>query len=168
VVLFVQHVAYYRGLQARLEEVRTHRDFWRATCDAHLKLATISWCNVFGSNREDLHWTKTPAGEITGQAAQEFRESVLSHTGLTQGTWEAYHKSMLAFRDKYVAHLDLRVPFAQLVPSFDPAIHTAYVYQEWTRNLIRPVLLNQPVLKAEYAKWERDACSVIGTSGRTP
>jgi len=124
----------------------------------------MSWCNVFGSYKEDLHWTKTPAAEIADPAAEEFRRRVSSHTGLTQEGWEAYHKSMLAFRDKYVAHLDLRAPFTQPVPSFDPAIHTAYAYQEWARDLIRPVFLNQLALKAEYAKWEREACSAIGTS----
>ena len=164
VVFFVQHIAYYRGLHARFDEITAHRDFWRATCDAHLKLATMSWCNVFGSYKEDLPWTKTPAAGIADRAAEEFHQRVFSHTGLTQETWEAYHKSLLAFRDRRVAHLDLRTPFTQPVPSFDPAIQTAYAYQEWARELIGPALLNQAALKAKYAKWEREACSAIGTS----
>jgi len=164
VVFFVRHIAYYRGLHARFDEITAPRDFWRATCDAHLKLAAVSWCNVFGSHKEDLHWTKTPAVEIAEQAAQEFRQRIFSHTGLTHEAWEAYHQGMLAFRNKYVAHLDLGAPFNQQVPSFDPAIQAAYAYQKWARDLIRPVLLNQPELTAEYAKWETEACSVIGTS----
>jgi hypothetical protein len=72
VVFFVQHIAYYRGLHSKFAEVAAHRDFWRSTCDAHLKLATVSWCNVFGSYNEDLHWMKTPAAEIADQAAQDF------------------------------------------------------------------------------------------------
>jgi len=55
---------------------------------------------------------------------------------------------MLAFRDKYVAHLDLHAPFTQPVPSFDLAIRTAYAYQEWARDLIRPVWLNQPAYES--------------------
>jgi hypothetical protein len=85
-------------------------------------------------------------------------------TGLTDEEWQIYHKSMLAFRDKYVAHLDLHTPFTQPVPTFDPAIQTASAYQEWVAELIKPVLLNQPALSWQYAQWEREACAVVGSS----
>jgi len=68
--------------------------FWRSTCDAHLKLATVSWCKVFGSSHEDLHWKKTPAAEVADQAAEDFRQRILAHTGFAPDTWQAYHKSM--------------------------------------------------------------------------
>jgi hypothetical protein len=107
---------------------------------------------------------KTPAAEIADQAAQDFRERILAHTGFTAETWQAYHKSMVDFRNTYVAHLDVLTPFFQPVPDFDPAIQTAFAYQEWMRELVRPVLLNQPALTAQYAGWEREACSAIGRS----
>jgi hypothetical protein len=78
----------------------------------------------------------------------------LAHTDFTSETWQAYHKSMLDFRNTYVAHLDILTPFFQPVPDFDPAIQTAFAYQEWVRELTRPVLLNQPALSAQYAGWE--------------
>ena len=162
VVFFIQHIAYYRGLYSRFAEVAAHREFWRSTCDAHLKLATISWCNVFGSSNEDLHWRKTPAGEVADQAAQEFRQRILANTGFTSEAWQAYHRSMLDFRNQYVTHLDILTPFFQPVPDFDAAIQTACAYQEWVRELTRPALLNQPALSAQYAGWEREACSVVG------
>jgi hypothetical protein len=52
VVFFVRHMAYYRGLLGIYDEITHRRDFWRSTCDAHLKLATVAWCNVFGSYKE--------------------------------------------------------------------------------------------------------------------
>jgi hypothetical protein len=162
VVFFIQHIAYYRGLHSKFGEVAAHREFWRSTCDAHLKLAAVSWCNVFGSDSEDLHWKKTAAAEVADQAAQDFRQRMSAHTGFTSDTWQAYHKSMLDFRNKYVAHLDILTPFFQPVPNFDPAIQTAFAYQEWVRELTRPVLRNQPALRTQYAEWEREACSVLG------
>ena len=164
VVFFVQHIAYYRGLHSKFAEVEAHRDFWRSTCDAHLKPATISWCNVFGSSNEDLHWEKTPTAEVADQAAEDFRQRILAHTGFASDTWQAYHKRMLDFRNTYVAHLDVLTPFFQPVPDFDPAIQTAFAYQEWRRELTSPVLRNQPALSTQYAGWEREACSVIGLS----
>lgn len=159
VVFFVQHLAYYKGLWAIYDDIRDDRDFWRSTCDAHLKLATVAWCNVFGSHKEDMHWTKTPTDNT--QASQDFRHRVLSETRFTQGQWETYHKEMLDFRDKYVAHLDLRSPFNGSVPHFDPALQVVYAYQEWARELIRPVLLNQPTLRSQYEQWEAEACSIV-------
>jgi hypothetical protein len=138
-----------------------HRDFWRSTCDAHLKLATVAWCSVFGSYSEDTHWTKIPTGNIAKQASQDFRQRILSETGLNQEQWEAYHNGMLGFRGKYVAHVDVNHPFNEPVPSFDPALQVAYAYQEWARELIRPVLLNQPTLRSQYEKWEAEARSLM-------
>jgi hypothetical protein len=71
VVFFVQHIAYYRGLHAKFGGTNLYRHFWRSTCDAHLKLATIAWCNIFGSNKEDLHWTRTPSTKVAAQATQD-------------------------------------------------------------------------------------------------
>lgn len=161
VVFFVQHLAYYGGLWAIWDDITDHQDFWRSTCDAHLKLATVAWCNVFGSYKEDLHWTKTPTDNIARQASRDFRHRLLSETGFTEHQWETYHKEMLDFRHKYVAHVDLRSPFNASVPRFDPALQVAYAYQEWARELIRPDLLNQPTLRSQYEQWEAEACSIV-------
>jgi hypothetical protein len=118
----------------------------------------MGWCNVFGASDEKLHWRKTPAAEAADQAARDFLQRILAHTGFTSEAWQVYHKSMLDFRNKYVAHLDILAPFFQPVPNFDPAIQTACAYQEWVRELTRPALLNQPTLSEQYAGWEREAC----------
>jgi hypothetical protein len=120
----------------------------------------VAWCNVFGSYKEDLHWTKTPTDNTAKQAIQDFRHRVLSKTGFTQEQWKTYHKEMLDFRDKYVAHLDLHRPFNKSIPCFDLALQVAYAYQEWARELIRPVLLNQPTFRSQYEQWEAEVCSV--------
>jgi hypothetical protein len=159
VVFFVQHIAYYRGLRTVYNDITQHREFWRSTCNGHLELATLAWCNVFGSYKEDMHWTKTPAGKMAEEARKDFRDRVLCETGLTQEQWERYHQEMLDFRDKSVAHLDLRDPFDEPIPRFDTALHVANAYQEWARDLIKPVLLNQPTLISQYEHWEADARS---------
>jgi len=161
VVFFVQHLAYYRGLQVNYNTINNHLEFWRATCDAHLKLATVAWCNVFGTYKEDIHWTKTPNRKISVQASKKFRELVLAHTGLTRKQWKTYHQELLTFRNRYVAHLDRNKPFNKPVPFFDAALQVASAYQEWAIELIKPVVLNQPTLLSLYEKWEAEARSVV-------
>ena len=104
-----------------------------------------------------MHWAKTPTGDIVQQALQDFRHRRLSKTGFTQEQWETYHKKMLDFRDKYVAHFDIRKPFDEPVPLFDPALQVAYTYQEWVRELIRPALPNQSTLSSLYAQCKAEA-----------
>lgn len=161
VVFFVQHIAYFRGLRAVYSENADDRDFWRSTCDAHLELATVAWCKVFGSYSEDMHWTKIPAGLLAEQTRDNFRRVVLEQTGLTQDQWKCYHREMLDFRDKYVAHLDLHDPFDGAVPRFDTALVVAEAYQDWVRDLISPVALNQPTFISQYERWEVEARSVM-------
>jgi len=161
VVAFVQRLAYYRGLTAVWNGQTTPSEFWAATVDDYLKLATVAWCNVFGSRKEALHWTQTPTCDILQQASQDFHHRLLSKTGFTQQQWETYHKEMRAFRDKYVAHFDLANRFTDPVPYFDPALQVAYAYQEWSRELIKPVLLNQPTLSSLYEQCKAKASTII-------
>jgi hypothetical protein len=164
VVFFVQHLAYFRGLKAAWSRIKDHKEFWASTVDGHLKLATVAWCKVFGSRKEGIHWAKTPTGNIPKPAKDDFRQRVLSKTGFTPEQWETYHTRMLAFRDKYVAHLDFRNPIADPVPEFDPALQVAYAYQEWVRDLIKPVDLNQQALSALYEECQGDASAVVSPS----
>jgi hypothetical protein len=167
VVFFVQHIAYYRGLRTTYDDIMKHRDFWRSTCDAHLELATVAWCKVFGSHKEDMHWTKTPTGNMAEQACKNFRDRVLSESGLTREQWDRYHQEMLEFRDKYVAHLDLHDPFNEAIPHFDTALQVANAYQEWASDLIKPVALNQPTLMSQYERWEAEARSIVSRPPRS-
>jgi len=127
----------------------------------HLKLASVAWCNVFGSYKEDLHWTKTTAGEIPKQVQEDFRQRVLSETGFILERWETYQKDMMDFRNKYIAHFDLYKPFNGPIPSFDPALQVVYAYDEWVRNLSKPSIWEQPKLSLEYERFNAEASSVI-------
>lgn len=161
VLFFVQHLAYCRGLKPALDNIADHKEFWVSTTDGHLKLATIAWCKVFGSRKEDIHWAKTPTGNIPKDAKDDFRLKLFSNTGFTQVQWEKYHTNMLAFRDKYVAHLDLNNRFNEPVPFFDPALQVAYAYEDWARELTKEVIWNQPTLISIYEQCEGEMSSIV-------
>ena len=58
VALFVRHLAYARGLKAATENLKDHGEFGGSTASAHLELAVVEWCKVFGSDGEKTHWKK--------------------------------------------------------------------------------------------------------------
>jgi hypothetical protein len=161
VVFFVQHLAYFRAVTAAWTGIKDHKEFWASTVDGHLKLATVAWCKVFGSRKEDTHWARTPAGNIPKPAKDDFRQRVCSTTGFTPEQWETSHTRMLAFRDKYVAHLDIGNPLADPVPEFDAALQIAYAYQEWVGELINPHILNQPTLSSIFEQCNAEASSIL-------
>ena len=160
---FVQHLAYNRGLRAAWDGIQDPSPFLASTTDGHLELALIAWCKVFGSRKEDLHWTKIPIGKTAEQAREDFRFRVLSRTGFTQEQWEDYQKKILTMRDKYVAHLDVKNPITTSIPLFDEALQVAYVYQEWVRQIIKPVVMSSYPFSADYERWKVEAPSTVTT-----
>ena len=160
VVFFVRHLACFRGLKAAWDRVTDHIPFWAWTTDGHLKLATIAWCNVFGTDNEAIHWKKTPAGPHAEQARQDFRARLLSRTGRTPEQWSRYHKDMLNFRNTYVAHY-ADTAYTDPVPNFDPALEVAYAYDGWVRALTQPAIWEQPPLSSVYEQWRAWAHSVV-------
>jgi hypothetical protein len=161
--LFVRHLAYHRVLWAARDRLTDHEEFWLSTAGGHLKLASLAWCKVFGSYREDIHWTKTPTGNTAQRDKDEFFFRVLLKTGFTEDQWNHYHKSMLAMRDKYVAHLDITDPITDIienVPKFDAALQVVYVYEQWVREVI-PVKMSRPTFSTEYELWKAEASSVV-------
>ena len=93
----IPHIAYNRGLKAAWDGAKNHSSFQASTLDSHLLLATIDWCNVFGSRKGDMHWTKTTAGEIPRPVQEDFRQSVSSGTGFILEECKKYQRDMPAF-----------------------------------------------------------------------
>ena len=159
---FVRHLAYYRGLLDAKERLTHNIEFWDSTRDGHLKLAAIAWCSVFGQDSENLHWKNTPKDNLQ-QAQQDFRNMLFSRTGFNPQQWKAYHKDMVDFRSRFVAHFDLRTriePVPVPLPQFDPALHVAYAYQEWVSALDSRYSFRHPTLSFIYEQYKAEAFSL--------
>ena len=89
------------------------------------------------------------------------RRATSPHAHGVREQWETYHKEMLDFRNKVVAHLDISERYNAPVPCFDPALQVAYAYDEWVREVIRPEPFLLPMLSARYEQWRATALSVI-------
>lgn len=154
---FVRQLAYFRAAKPVYNKLNQKSPFWCATIDAHLKIATIKWCNVFGADGcNSTHWKKI----INIDAVRDsFRKHVLLEVGFSRLEWMCYHKAMCDFRNKYVAHYEM--DFSQPVPDFDIALRIAYAYDKWVRDLIHPDVYEGPKLKEEFENWSRRAGLLI-------
>jgi hypothetical protein len=158
--VFVHHHAYYKSLSALSSRIKDNNSFWESMILAYRELAVIEWCKVFGSRKENLHWTKTPIGKTAEQAREDFRCRLLSKTGFNQEQWEIYHRDMLIFRDKFVAHLDMNGVMQVGLQDLDPALQVAYVYEEWAKA-IEPALRERDSLRSRHEEWKAEASLVV-------
>jgi len=159
VAQFVRQLAYYRSAKPVYDKLNLKSPFWCATIDAHLKIATIEWCNVFGVDGcNSTHWKKIASIDIDA-TNDLFRNHVLSEVGFSMLEWIRYHKKMCDFRNKYVAHYEM--DFSQPVPDFDIALRIAYAYDKWIRDLIYPDIYEGPKLNEEFENWFRRAGPLV-------
>ncbi|QBQ97869.1 hypothetical protein [Paraburkholderia pallida] len=128
---FVRLVTLKRVLHEAVPDTKV--DFWRITMGASLDYGLIEWCKIFGSRRDDTHWTKV----VPDNQHDAFRTGLYTAVGKTADEWDAYHAEMKDYRDKLAAHIDLGGNVANY-PSFDAALAAAlyyyatFLYPEWS------------------------------------
>lgn len=142
---FVYHLSYYRCLHKTYSKADFLSEFWAYTNDAHLLQATISWCKVFGSDGcNETHWKNLNSGDME-KLKLSFTEGLKSSCGMAADEWKKYWQEITNFRNKYVAHREVR--FNAPVPSFDRALDIAFFYDRWVRIIIKPDHLAEGSLK---------------------
>jgi hypothetical protein len=129
--------------------------------NSHIKLAAVDCCKIFGCEKEDIHWKKTPTGDDADENIQNFERALRIYTAFSKDQWEEYRRTMLAMRDTFVARLDIKKPITEPVPLFDAALQVAYAYQGWVRDVIKPVMMSRGALSREYEIWKAEASEIV-------
>lgn len=62
--------------------------------------SVVSWCRIFGSDREELHWKKVVPD------TNNFKDRLADWSGFSSEDFREYQKSLVIFRNKVAAHLD--------------------------------------------------------------
>jgi hypothetical protein len=150
---FLHHFVYRRALDSRLRGLNAALPaFWEWTNTAHIECAINAWCMVFGSTTHNqTHWRNV--FEEDENILMRFRTRLETRLGLNEDAWRAYHRSMLAFRDNYIAHRHDAPP---PVPHLDTAKDVVLAYDEWVRTEIAPHRIDHPLLREDLASL-RDA-----------
>ncbi|KXG42691.1 hypothetical protein [Tepidibacillus decaturensis] len=137
---FVYHYIAYRELNNAYKEFTKSTDFWIFTMNAHLLQAAICWCMVFGSDRSNpIHWKNLNINE-KDNLSNWFRSELTEYLNIDEEEWESYWKSMVTFRNRFVAHRELT--FQDPVPYFETAYKVALFYDQWVRKIVYPDLFD--------------------------
>ena len=72
-------------------------------CNALLSDAAINWCKVFGTDNEETHWKNIVKNY------DDFREKLFLEINISKEDYSIYWKNFTGFRNKVIAHIDIRI-----------------------------------------------------------
>jgi len=149
--------AIYKTIYKYKDEPILRENYWRMIANASQETAVIQWCSLFGSKskRNKTHWLNSGVSGIKNR--KEFQEKVLSKIPIPFAEWVQLHNSILVFRNKNVAHIDLDDWFRN-IPYFDKAIQVLFLSFD---ILFEGSESSKLDLRGEYEKTATEANAII-------
>ena len=135
---FARQLSYHRALHGFKESRKLN--FWIYMYNNAIDLAVLDWFHLFGYHNDDLHWKKVVSD------IDDFRRILLASLGLRQNEWEDYRETIKTYRDKDVAHIEVR-PVSN-VPQMSVALQAANIYYQ--------VVITELKNFSDYTKWPAD------------
>lgn len=115
---FCRQITYHRQMKPYIENLRNN--FFIYSFNNFIDLVVLDFCHLFGNRNDDLHWNNI-ANDL-----DEFKKNLLEELKLTDDEWEKYWHSVKEYRDKDVAHLEIR-PMSD-VPDMEIATRAIVFY----------------------------------------
>jgi hypothetical protein len=108
-------------------------------CNNAIDLAVLDWFHLFGYHKDDLHWKRVVGNTMV------FKRQLLQSLQLTEDNWKTYWASIKDYRDKDLAHVEVR-PRSH-VPDMTLALRAAAHYYS--------VVLSELSTFRNYGGWPR-------------
>ena len=155
-----------RNIQLRRQLTAVSADpplaFWRLIYGDLSDIVVLEWCKLFGSDdeeRQPLHWKHIVPDQV------RFRNELFAQLGIYESKWRSYWNEMKDYRDKSVAHHDLRRPDITNYPKFDLALESAYFYYDFNVAELRKLGIEQrPNDLREYSIAFSDQCRDVASA----
>lgn len=115
---FARQLSYHRALAEHEHDFT--QNFWIYMHNNAIDLAVLDWFHLFGYQNDDLHWKKV-VNDVPAFGSQLFQS-----LQMTEDDWKTYRETIKDYRDKDVAHIEVR-PISQ-VPSMALALQAVALY----------------------------------------
>jgi hypothetical protein len=153
-IAFLYHFTAFRETHALIEELEEDVEFWVKTCDAHINVAVISWCMIFGAYENNaMHW-KNFRNEEFIEVSDDFNKALPKLIGKSEREIDNYVKSMIGFRNKYIAHRDME--YNKQIPYLDMAHEIVIKFDIWARELIKPDYIADDFLSVKVKEYQKE------------
>ena len=135
---FARQLSYHRALTRY--QVEFNQNFWIYMFNNAIDLAVLDWFHLFGYHNDDLHW-KQVMPDIPA-----FRDELYQLLQKTEEEWKAYRDNIKDYRDKDIAHIEVR-PVGN-VPDMTIALKAASIYYS--------KVLSELSVLGDYKGWSGD------------
>jgi hypothetical protein len=115
---FARELSYHRALADHKDDFV--QSFWIYMYNNAIDSAVLDWFHLFGYHKDDLHWKRVVVD------VSVFKKQLLLSLQMTEDEWKAYRETIKDYRDKDVAHIEIR-PVSQ-VPHMTLALKATAIY----------------------------------------
>ncbi|MGD0485648.1 MAG: hypothetical protein ABSB94_00480 [Syntrophorhabdales bacterium] len=122
---FARNLSFHRVLGDYVNDSEK-RNFWIHMYNNAIELAILDWSHLFGNHKDDLHWKRVVHDPVS------FKRQFLKAIRMTEQEWSAYHREIKSYRDKDIAHIEVRLK--SHVPDMTQALQAAACYYSVVLN----------------------------------
>lgn len=120
---FARQLSYHRALDLyKSQSGKFNLHFWTTVYNNAIDVACLDWFHLFGYHKDNLHWKKNV------KDIDAFRNKLFSIAGFGEQDWISYRESIKTYRDKDVAHVEVRPK--SWVPDMTLALKAANLYYQ--------------------------------------
>ena len=135
---FARQLSYHRALNEHKDGFKLN--FWIYVFNNAIDIAVLDWFHLFGYHNDDLHWKQVVAD------IDSFRQQLFCQVNMTEDEWKSYREEIKTYRDKDIAHIEVR-PTSH-VPEMSIALQAVTCYYEH--------VLNELTGFGDYSNWPED------------
>lgn len=136
----VLQLSYHRAINKQRSPLNFNLNFWICTYNNTIDMAVLDWGHLFGNEKDDLHW-KNVANDV-----DKFRTELLSEIELPLEKWVTYWEEVKNYRDKSVAHIEMRP--SSNIPEMTIALKATCFYYSHCFYEIKKL--------GDYSQWPED------------
>lgn len=130
----IRNIAFYRSWY-KARKPFSNEPFWVNVNSNFLDIAVLEWCKLFADRKGKHHYSKVVDDRFA------FTRELLAKVGLSSEEFAAYTDSMLAYRDKFVAHLDelpmMNIPNMRVAKKSTRLLYEFLLIQEAGTDIFR-------------------------------
>jgi hypothetical protein len=118
---YCRQVTYHRSMVPYSSELKAN--YWIYSFNNFIDMAVLDWGHLYGNKNDNLHWQNVIEDKV------EFKKELFSFLEVTEEQWREYWESIKYYRDKDVAHIEVRPSIT--VPDMDLGIKSVGFYYNW-------------------------------------
>ena len=123
---FARNYAYYKAGWEK-DQFKRKEQFWISLNNNFLDICVLEWYKLFGNHKDKHHWKKVMNHD------KDFKQRMFEKLKIKQTDLDKVHGIIMAYRDKFVAHLDSEETMN--IPMLEEALNMVFFYYSEVKKI---------------------------------